>query len=268
MPVEPRARSVRRRARAGVARHWEDWGRVDPFWAVLTDRSREGNRWDPEAFFESGRATVDALWSVARSRGVPSRRAEALDVGCGPGRLSRALAERVAHVVALDVSSSMLEHARTLNRDWGNIEFVRHDGPDLSQWGTATFDVVCCLLVLQHLATSEEIETYLSELVRVLAHGGALFLQLTTAVPAVVARPSVRARIRARTRLGTALRAAGVSPVALSSFLGWRPEMRMTAIAPARADACIAAAGGAVLWTSEVDEGAGQRSTFYVVTRR
>ena len=50
------------------------------------------------------------------ARGLPRARALALDFGCGAGRLSRALAAHFEHVVGVDVSASMIETARALNR--------------------------------------------------------------------------------------------------------------------------------------------------------
>lgn len=32
---------------------WEDWAQADPLWAILSDPSRKGGRWDLEEFFAS-----------------------------------------------------------------------------------------------------------------------------------------------------------------------------------------------------------------------
>src|SRR5450755_653507 len=83
-------------------RAWEDWGRVDPLWAILTKPGARGGKWDLDAFFESGQQTIDRIWKQAHELGVPARHESGLDFGCGVGRLSRALATHVENVVGLD----------------------------------------------------------------------------------------------------------------------------------------------------------------------
>ena len=42
---------------------WETFGQEDPLWAVLTDPSKRGGRWDVDEFFATGEREVEALWS-------------------------------------------------------------------------------------------------------------------------------------------------------------------------------------------------------------
>ena len=53
---------------------WEDWGRVDPFWAVLTDGERRGG-WDVDAFFRTGEEAAGWALSRAEAFGLPAERA-------------------------------------------------------------------------------------------------------------------------------------------------------------------------------------------------
>ena len=41
-----------------LKRHWEAFGRDDPLWAVLTESSRTGGRWDLEEFLQRGEGDV------------------------------------------------------------------------------------------------------------------------------------------------------------------------------------------------------------------
>ncbi|MCQ8830549.1 class I SAM-dependent methyltransferase [Streptomyces malaysiensis] len=97
---------------------------------------------------------------------------EALDIGCGDGRLVRALADRVRHVTGLDSSAAMVEHARSANRDIANADFVEGDVFDLA--GTALphehYDVITMVAVAHHLGTDRAIRTAAS----LLAPGGRL----------------------------------------------------------------------------------------------
>ena len=91
-----------------LQRHWDTFGRTDPFWAILTDPSRRGNKWDPASFFATGRDEVAAHMAEATRLGVPQARRRALDFGCGAGRLTQALADHFDAVVGVDVAPSMV----------------------------------------------------------------------------------------------------------------------------------------------------------------
>ena len=41
-----------------TARHWDQFGQDDPLWAILTDASRKGGKWDLEEFFATGREEI------------------------------------------------------------------------------------------------------------------------------------------------------------------------------------------------------------------
>src|SRR5215216_5407704 len=58
---------------------------------------------------------------------VPTPCAEALDVGCGMGTFSRALAWRAGRVVGVDLSPQMVRIARERSRGFTNIEYVEAD---------------------------------------------------------------------------------------------------------------------------------------------
>lgn len=74
-----------------------------------------------------------------------------LDAGCGPGVYSEWLLRRGAHVVALDVSPSMLERAKA--RVGPGVEFHRADlGADLDFLQACAFDIVLAPLVMDYVA--------------------------------------------------------------------------------------------------------------------
>jgi len=241
---------------------WEDWGRVDPFWAILTKPDARGGKWDLDAFFESGQQTIDRIWQQAHELGVPARHESGLDFGCGVGRLSRALATHVENVVGLDIAETMIAEARVLNRAVRACEFRVQRADDLSDFPDDSFDVVLTLLVLQHIPSVPTIENYLAEFVRVLAPQGLLVFQLPTSVPA---KPPTAMRSRLRP-IAVLLRRLGVSPHLLYR-LGWSPAMPMTAISAERTLAVLAEAGGKVLTSYQTaSHGGGIESRDYYVT--
>ena len=93
-----------------------------------TDRGRTA---EPTSTASGARAAATSMRCSARS--APSSRPGdvVLDIGCGVGRLTRVLAERAAHVHAIDVSAEMLEQARGLNAHLTNVSWHHGDGTTL-----------------------------------------------------------------------------------------------------------------------------------------
>src|SRR5262245_5311802 len=228
---------------------WEDWGRIDPFWAVLTEPNARHGGWDVDRFFATGVDTVASMLSNAQRHGRPVRRGTALDFGCGLGRLTRALAPHFQRTYGLDVASTMIKRAQQLEMERGasGAVFVLHDREDLSQYRAGSVDFLSCLLVLQHLGSREAIERYLREFVRVLHPGGVAVIQLPVRVP-----PADR-YVPLRTRFARLLRAVGVPPTLLYGRFGWEPEMLMSGIPYAETVAIFEAAGGRLLEASSED---------------
>lgn len=175
-----------------LRRVWEALGRDDPLWAVLSDADKRGRRWNPEEFLATGRAEIDAHMQMLSARQLPAGRALALDFGCGAGRLSRALAAHFDRVVGIDVSASMIEAARALNGDVGNIEFRRNTSPRIEGVADASVDLVYSSMTLQHIPTRLAIG-YVEEFFRVLAPGGVAVFQFVAG-----ADESLRGRVFAR----------------------------------------------------------------------
>jgi SAM-dependent methyltransferase len=134
---------------------WEEWGRRDPYFGVITDpkfrRSEMDDRIKRE-FFASGESHVHGLLATIRKH-VDAEFAPrtVLDFGCGVGRLLIPFAKIADEVVGLDVSPSMLQEARR-NCDehhLGNVRLLLSDD-DLSSL-TGTFDLIHSCIVLQHI---------------------------------------------------------------------------------------------------------------------
>ena len=108
----------------------------------------------------------------ALMRHVPPGARTALDVGCGDGVITRALAAAGLRVTAIDISPRMVALARARTHgeqgiDYRVGDFMVEPFPDRS------FDVVVSINVLHHLA----FDAALSRLARVVAPGGTLLLQ-------------------------------------------------------------------------------------------
>jgi len=155
---------------------WEALGRVDPYWAVISEPGKKGGRWDPDAFFESGASEIRAVLARVAALGLEPRRGLALDYGCGVGRLTRALAGEFSRVVGVDFSESMLSEARRANAGIPNASFERNDGRSLAATASGSVDFVYSVIALQHSPAASQREI-IREFARVVAPGGAVVFQ-------------------------------------------------------------------------------------------
>ena len=119
----------------------------------------------------------EELASLFGRLGADPRGGTCLEVGCGPGRMTGALAERFDRVLAVDVSPAMLARARAAT-EAPNVEFLLVSGERLDAVADATADAAVCYLVLQHLPSRSLVRAYVRELGRVLRPGGEAFVQL------------------------------------------------------------------------------------------
>ena len=86
---------------------------------------------------------------------VPAGCARALDVGCGTGRLARALADRCGEVVAIDADASTLARARATHQK-PNLGFAV--GDVMTHDFDGTFDFVASIATLHHLPLEPALE--------------------------------------------------------------------------------------------------------------
>jgi ubiquinone/menaquinone biosynthesis C-methylase UbiE len=107
---------------------------------------------------------VEAIGETANGR--------VLDVACGPGIVTSALAEGAQEVVALDLTPQMLEQARERCAKAGRTNVVFKEGSATAlPFADATFDAVVTRLSFHHFA---EPNVALKEMLRVLRRGGIL----------------------------------------------------------------------------------------------
>ncbi len=84
---------------------------------------------------------------------------DALDIGCGIGRIERALAPRLRHIVGIDLSPAMIAEAERRCAGIANTAFVICSGGELPQFAPGSFDLIlavdsfpCILSVSPELA--------------------------------------------------------------------------------------------------------------------
>lgn len=160
-----------------LAKHWDEFGRRDPLWAVLAEPGKKDNRWDPEEFFASGRAEAARVMNDLVPFGINPHGGRALDFGCGAGRVTQALAEHFDEVVGVDIAPSMIAQARLHNRFGEKCRFVLNETDDLRAFHSASFDFIYSNIVLQHVKPRYVLR-YLKEFVRLLTPAGVAVFQL------------------------------------------------------------------------------------------
>jgi len=132
---------------------------------------------DPDAYVgdpERGRSELQGMFERL---GADPHGGTCIEVGCGSGRMTGALAERFDRVLALDVSPAMIERARAATAH-PNVAFRAISGERLDGVADESADAVVCYLVLQHLPSRAVVASYLAEFARVLRPGGEAFVQL------------------------------------------------------------------------------------------
>jgi 2-polyprenyl-3-methyl-5-hydroxy-6-metoxy-1,4-benzoquinol methylase len=131
-------------------------------------------------FQATGRSVMDVtgfLYLVRECvRALELRSADRLlDIGCGSGIVTLALAPHVTTIHACDISVGMVDRARKNLSDLDNVTFSIGSIIDTGQQDAA-YDKVLCYSVLQYLENEAALHSALREVWRVLKPGGRAFL--------------------------------------------------------------------------------------------
>ena len=127
---------------------------------------------------------------------VTLRGARVLDIGCGGGLLSEALAKEGADVTAIDLAPELVKVARLHGLESGvTVDYRVQAAEDLAAEQPGSFDVVTCMEMLEHVPDPGAI---IAACHRLLKPGGQLFLSTVNRTPAAFAVAIVGAEYVAR----------------------------------------------------------------------
>lgn len=122
--------------------------------------------------------------------------ARVLDVGCGGGLLSEALAKEGAQVVAIDLAPELVKVARLHRLESGvEVDYRVQAVEALADEAPASFDAITCMEMLEHVPDPAAI---IAACERLLKPGGRLFLSTLNRTPAAFALAIVGAEYIAR----------------------------------------------------------------------
>ncbi len=160
---------------------WEEWGRLEPYFGVLTNPKYKMSAMDSEArrqFFESGKTHVDSVMRSIREHVVSEYNpGSVLEFGCGVGRLVIPFARLAHEVVGLDVSSAMLDKARDNCKLEGLTNVKLELSDDSLSAVSQKFDLVHSAIVLQHIPIDRG-KLIFRRLLDCIAPGGVAAIQL------------------------------------------------------------------------------------------
>ena len=136
--------------------------------------------WDPDG--ESRPLhDLNPLRAAFVAERVALKSARVLDVGCGGGLLSEALAHAGAVVTAIDLAPALLDVARLhLHESGVSVDYRQITVEDLATTETQPFDAITCMEMLEHVPDPESV---IAACARLLKPGGKLFMSTLNRTP-------------------------------------------------------------------------------------
>ncbi|MEG3190734.1 bifunctional 2-polyprenyl-6-hydroxyphenol methylase/3-demethylubiquinol 3-O-methyltransferase UbiG [Lysobacter sp. D1-1-M9] len=198
--------------------------------------------WDPQGPQKALHALNPPRLAYVAQR-MPLQGARVLDVGCGGGLLSEALAGEGAQVSAIDLAPELVKVARLHGLETGvEVDYRLQSVESLAAEMPAAFDAITCMEMLEHVPDPGAI---IDACATLLKPGGKLFLSTLNRTPAAFALAIVGAEYIARllpkgthqyrdfikpSELAAWLRAAGLRLEDVSGLMyePWRNAARLT----------------------------------------
>lgn len=117
---------------------------------------------------------TDEVIGVLEDWGVLGSHRDALEIGCGIGRLMVPLASRVRYVTGTDVSPGMIAAATRRLAEWSNASVHLTTGQSLSEFASDSMDLVYSVDAFPYLVLSGQglVAHHFAEIQRVLRPGG------------------------------------------------------------------------------------------------
>lgn len=183
--------------------HWEGLAKTDPFWAMCSDPSKKNNKWNKEALFKTGEVEIARVMNYIKTLGVSiDFGGDALDFGCGVGRLAQAMSKYFRFIHGVDISSTMIKLANQYNKCSSKCHYYVNDSEKFPFSSNNYFNFIYTNNTLQHIPTKYN-KNYLKEFVRTLKSNGVLIFQIPHYYKS---KTNMFTRLRRRLRIRTNLK--------------------------------------------------------------
>ncbi|MHB8743506.1 MAG: bifunctional 2-polyprenyl-6-hydroxyphenol methylase/3-demethylubiquinol 3-O-methyltransferase UbiG [Sulfuricaulis sp.] len=107
--------------------------------------------WDPHSEFKPLHDINPLRLRYINDR-VSLKDKSVLDIGCGGGILAESMAAHGAHVTGIDLGAAPLAVARLHLKESGQkVEYLHRSAEDIAQERPASYDVVTCMELLEHV---------------------------------------------------------------------------------------------------------------------
>jgi SAM-dependent methyltransferase len=194
---------------------WQQKALENPYWYVSSYGPYQGR--NLEEFWASG----VTIWNNIKHliAYAPKPTDTVVEIGCGVGRLTRAICKEVGHVHAFDISQKMLEVAKTA--ELPNVTFYLGIGDSLKPLNDGIADFVLAYCVFQHLPSLTVLRAYVKEMERVSKLGAICAFTLTPRTWKYNLRFLMKLKAKIRDKLTT----SGPKGLGADEWLGIRPTM-------------------------------------------
>ncbi len=127
--------------------------------------------WDPESEFKPLHQ-INPLrlnYIEQKAQGLASKKI--IDVGCGGGILTDAMAAKQAQVTGIDMSEAALSVAKLHQLESGqSVDYIQSTVEDMAEQRAGEFDVVTCLEMLEHVPDPASVITACAKLLKPNGH--------------------------------------------------------------------------------------------------
>ena len=166
-----------------IRREWEDFGRSEPHWSVLTHEKykQDALSSNKNEFFDYGNFVAKIVTSFFERHELSiGKSATCFELGCGVGRITLHLARLFSHVIGADISKFHLAVCKEELKARGveNTELLCLDTP-LRLSDLQEIQFFCSFIVLQH-NPPPVITFLLDNILKKLSQGGVAIFQVPT----------------------------------------------------------------------------------------
>ncbi len=202
---------------------WNRKARENALWYVSSYGSYA--RRDENEFWQSGQTIWNEI-KVAIGYS-PALCHTVVEIGCGVGRLTRAISPEVGTVFAQDISEEMLKIAEAQHLT--NVTCMSTNGSDLASVKSCCADLVLAYCVFQHLPSLSVLGQYLQDMVRVAKPDATVAFTITP----WTWRSALLPLLRSRRRVLDFFTDSGPKELWRREWVGIRPSMqKVLALSP------------------------------------